>query len=262
MFPMPATLRWSSSASPIAARLVVVAQAARGSGARRSRRPSDVRAERRQARSKRVRESVISSSTGPSNSTTSCSAVRITSQARRGERAPALAAPVDAPLPAHAQVRVQRQVALEADEQVLAARVDRAHGPPGRAARASGPSRVARLRRLDREICLPTSARADAPRARIVDRVALGHVHQCRRGSSRAGAASVSAERERRACEAQLDQQLAGPEPTTARRRSARCRAAARGRGARGRPAPRAPAAASPRPGSRSGSRPLPPRST
>ena len=36
--------------------------------------------------SKRVRESVTSSSTGPSNCTTSCSGVRITSHARRGER--------------------------------------------------------------------------------------------------------------------------------------------------------------------------------
>ena len=84
-FPIPAMLRWSSSASPIPRvgsssrrrrmNAVSSSSAARMSGPSAARR-----------RSKRVRLSVISSSTGPSNSTTSCSDVRITSHARRGER--------------------------------------------------------------------------------------------------------------------------------------------------------------------------------
>ncbi len=70
---------------------------------------------------------------------------------------PALAPPVDAPEPAHAQVGVQGEVALEAQEEVLAARVDGADAPPGQAIRpAIHP--VARMRRLDRHDLWPTSA--------------------------------------------------------------------------------------------------------
>ena len=91
---------------------------------------------------------------------------------------PALAAPVDAPLSRHAQVRVQRQVALEADEQVLAARVDRAHGAP---VEPLGPAihRVARLRRLDRDDRLADQRGAHAAGGGV-DRVALGHATKSR----------------------------------------------------------------------------------
>ena len=87
--------------------------------------------------------------------------------------APALPAPVDAPPAVHAEVRVEGQVALEADEQVLALRVHRAHGAP---AQPLGPAvaREPRVRRLDR-LDLPVDS---APRMRLgraVDRVALGH---------------------------------------------------------------------------------------
>ena len=85
MFPMPAMLRWSSSASP--------KPRVWSSWRRRTRKPrssssgaSTSGPSAASRRSKRVRDSVISSSTGPSNSTTSCWSVRITSQARRGER--------------------------------------------------------------------------------------------------------------------------------------------------------------------------------
>ena len=166
--PAAATGRSRPGSSPRPSRCCRCRRGCAGRAARRRRRASGRRARRRRRkrrssnssastsgpsaarrRSKRVRESVISSSTGPSNCTTSCSSVRITSQARRADAAPALAAPVDAPLPGHAQVRVQRQVALEADEQVLAVRVHRAHGAP---VEPLGPAvhRVAGLRRLDR----------------------------------------------------------------------------------------------------------------
>ena len=95
--------------------------------------------------SKRARESVISSSTGPSNCTTSCR--RGASRARPGAAsAPAaVAASGTCPRAGHAQVRVDREVALEAQEEVLAVRVDRATAGR-RAARASGRAE-ARVRR-------------------------------------------------------------------------------------------------------------------
>ena len=83
---MPARLRWSSSASAIPRVWIVLAQAAK-EGRRVELRRASTSGPRFASRwSKRVRESVISSSTGPSNCTTSCSGVRITSQARRGLR--------------------------------------------------------------------------------------------------------------------------------------------------------------------------------
>ena len=156
-----------------APRRVVLAQAAQEPllvelGGQRCRGPSPA-----MRWSKRVRESVVSSSTGPSNCTTSCSGVRMTSHARRGGAAPALAVAVDAPLAGHAQVGVQRQVALEADEQVLAVGVHAAHGA---ARQALGPAvgAVARVRGLDRLDLGAHKRGADASRG-VVDRVALGH---------------------------------------------------------------------------------------
>ena len=107
-FPMPGDVRWSSSASPIGARRVVLAQAAqeralvelgrrgcrgRGAAIRRSKR---ARASRSSARAP-----------GRRTATTSWSP-RARSRARRGagERAPARARAVDAPGAGHAQVRV------------------------------------------------------------------------------------------------------------------------------------------------------------
>ena len=75
-----------------------------------------------------------------------------------GRAAPALAAAVDAPLPAHPQVRVQGQIALEAQEQVLAVGV---HRPHGAARQPLGPAveAVAGVRGLDRlDLARPTSA--------------------------------------------------------------------------------------------------------
>ena len=84
-FPMPATVRWSSSASPIgrvgsSSRRRVRTRRSSSSGARMSGPRPLIRG------SWRARASVISSSTGPSNSTTSWSPRLITSQARRGCR--------------------------------------------------------------------------------------------------------------------------------------------------------------------------------
>ena len=88
--------------------------------------------------------------------------------------APALAAPVDAPPPGHAQVRVQRQVALEADEEVLAARVDRAHAAARRAAPASDPARGGAAASRSIRSRVPRARRRPAARPRV-DGVALGH---------------------------------------------------------------------------------------
>lgn len=86
---------------------------------------------------------------------------------------PALALAVDVPRAGHAQVRVQREAAVEAQEQVLAACVDRAH----RATRQPlwpAVVLVARMRRDDLLRDLPLEHRADA-RCGVVDGVALGH---------------------------------------------------------------------------------------
>ena len=108
----------------------------------------EVLAEAAQDRVQRELGGVRSSSTGPSKRTPTCSAVRSTSQARRGRAAPALAGSVDVPAPAHAQVRVQRQAVAEGQQQVLAAGLD------PRELRAGQPLRdavvpVTRMRRLD-----------------------------------------------------------------------------------------------------------------
>jgi hypothetical protein len=90
-----------------------------------------------------------------------------------GRAAPALTPAEDAPPAAHAEVRMQRQVAVEAQEQVLAPRV---HGVDRAAREPLGPAvhRVTALRRLDRLDRLADEGGADAPRGRV-DRVALRH---------------------------------------------------------------------------------------
>ena len=78
--------------------------------------------------------------------------------------APALPAPIDAPLAGHAQVRVQRQAALEADEQVLAVGVDRRAPRARRAARASDPARGGdAASRSTRSACRPARRPRAAP---------------------------------------------------------------------------------------------------
>ena len=87
----------------------------------------------------RARESVISSSTGPLIWATSLSPLRITSHVLRGGRPVGVAHP---PLAGHAQVRVDRQPALEAQEQVLAVRVDAGTArPSSRSGQRSRPKR-------------------------------------------------------------------------------------------------------------------------
>ena len=94
-----------------------------------------------------------------------------------GRAAPALAVAVGAPRAGHAQVRVDREAAVEAHEEVLAVGVDardRAAGElvgPALAAQAR-----ARVRDLGHEAL---DERADAARG-VVDRVALGHRAQPR----------------------------------------------------------------------------------
>ena len=147
------------------ARRVVLAQAPQepsrssSSGARMSGPRPAIR------RSRRVRESVISSSTGPSNCSTSRSPRRIRSHARARRARPLRAAVEHPPGAGHAQVRVDRQPALEAQEQVLAVGVDRAHRAAGQ---PLGPAVAAearvRRRQLVRDVAL--EHRPDAVRAR------------------------------------------------------------------------------------------------
>ena len=86
MFPIPATLRWSSSASPNGPRLVVVAQPPQERGRGRTRPPA--RRARAPPAAGRTACAPRSSAraAGPSNSTTSVSPTRRTSHARRGDR--------------------------------------------------------------------------------------------------------------------------------------------------------------------------------
>ena len=121
----------------------------------------------------RTRVAVMSSSTGPLNWTTSCSPRRTTSQADRGERGQRSPGPQDAPRARHAQVRVDDEPALEAQEQVLADRLDELDAAAGE---ALGPAVAAeaRVRRLDRVGDVAGEHGADAQR-RVVERVALRH---------------------------------------------------------------------------------------
>ena len=115
---------------------------------------------------------------------------------------PALARLADRPGAAHAQVRVEHEVALEVEQQVLAARLHRRHGAPGEALRPAV-ALVAPLGRADRVGHAPLQHRPDAVGG-VVDRVALGHARNDRR------AARSGAQRQppRPAAEAELDEQL------------------------------------------------------
>ena len=183
MLPIPAIVRWSSRASPIG-RV--------GSSSRSRRRKRSVSSSgastsgpsRLRRWSKRVRESVISSSTGPLSWITVRSPRRSRSQAR-ARRPPGA---VDhTPGAAHAQVRVHRQTAVEADEEVLAVGIDRGDG----ASRQSLlPARAAEAR-MWRAHLIGHLARQDRPDPvrRVVDRVALGHVFE---GTARAAGAQYA----------------------------------------------------------------------
>ena len=165
--PMPATVRWSSSASPIA-RV--------GSSSRRRRRIAPLvelaargcPGPRPAIRwSSRVRESVISSSTGPSNCTTSRPRVLDDEPGAARAAVPARAVLVDAPRAGHAQVRVDRELALEAQEQVLAdaRRRDATARPASRSGQRS--RREARVRRaqLVRDLALRGPGGSGPPRS-------------------------------------------------------------------------------------------------
>ena len=95
-------------------------------------------------------------------------------QPRTRRRAPpALAAASHRPSPRHAQVRVQHELALEVDEQMLAVgmhALDRAAGQP----RGPTVGAVARLGRADQLRHGAFEHRADAV-GRVMDRVAFGH---------------------------------------------------------------------------------------
>ena len=174
MLPMPAIVRWSSSASPIGARRVVLAQpaqeallvelAARGCPGRAA------RAGGRSACATRSAARAPGRRTGRPRR----ASVRSTSHARRGGAAPALAVAVGAPGAGHAQVRVDREVALEAQEEVLAVGVD---GRDRAAGELLGPALAAQARAAACAISSGTRpSRTGRMRSRrVVDRVALGH---------------------------------------------------------------------------------------
>ena len=99
-----------------------------------------------------------------------------------GARGAAAAAGLEhAPGARHPEVRVDRQAALEAQEQVLAVGVDRAHGLAGEALRPAVAGE-ARMRRRELVGDMALEHRADAPGG-VVDRVALGHAFSVRRAS-------------------------------------------------------------------------------
>ncbi len=89
---------------------------------------------------------------------------------------PTPAALVHAPGAGHAQVRVQRELALEVDQQVLAASLGAAHRAPGQ---PLGPV-IERVARLGRQDLLGYAAREHGvdPAGGVVDCVALGHLLQ------------------------------------------------------------------------------------
>ena len=146
-FPIPHRLRWSSRASPIP----------------RSGRPRAAGAGSAFSSSSSARMS------GPSAASRGRSASAIGHQLEHGAAeldhlvlggadhepraarrpSPPLPAPVHAPPAVHAEVRVERQVAVEADEEVLALRVHRPDGAPGEPLRPAV-AREARMRGLDR----------------------------------------------------------------------------------------------------------------
>ena len=169
-------MRWSSSASPIAARRVVLAQPLQelalvevvldevGAEQRQAAVEAHARlGQQLQDRAVELHDLLV---------------VLGEDQPRAPRRArPPRALGVDAPRAGHPQVRVDRQVALEAQEQVLAVRGDRLDGA---AAEALGPAVLAeaRVRRGDGVGDRAREHRADAV-GRVVDGVALGHLlHQ------------------------------------------------------------------------------------
>ena len=166
--PMPAIVRWSSRASPI------------------PRVGSSCRSRRRNSAS----SSSLGQDVGPERGQP-----LVEARARLGHQLQHRAAELDHVLPVmahhepgggrrgafrphppgagHAQVRVDDQVALEADEEVLAVDVDRAHRAP---AQALGPA-VAAEARVRRRDLVRHAALQDRPDAacRVVDGVALRH---------------------------------------------------------------------------------------
>ena len=126
-------------------------------------------------------------------------------QPRALRRAPPALAPAEhAPPAGHPQVRVDDEVALEADEQMLAVGVDRVDPAPGE---AGGPAVLAEARMRRRDLVRDAAGehRADPVRG-VVDRVALGHGLVQRR---RAAEVRSRAEGElaRPGAEAELDEQ-------------------------------------------------------
>ena len=138
-FPMPAIVRWSSSASPIPARRILVAQPAQELPPRRARAPGCPARARPAAGRTRVRDSVISSSTGP-RSWIDVLPLTAHNQPGGGRRRAFGPHPPGA---RHAQMRVDHQVALEAQEEALAVDVHRAHRAP---AETLGPAVAAEAR--------------------------------------------------------------------------------------------------------------------
>ena len=155
--PMPAIVRWSSSASPIgrvgsSSRSRRRKRASSNSGARMSGPRPAMRW------SKRVRD-VGHQLEHRAVELDDLAAAARGSRARRGAPSAASgAASVARARAGHAQVRVDRQVALEAQEQVLAVRVDRVHRPAGQ---PLGPAVAAEAR-----VRRARARRARGPRAR------------------------------------------------------------------------------------------------
>ena len=168
--PMPAMTRWSSSASPIGRVGSSVRSRRRNacsssSGARMSGPRPAIRW------SKRVRLSVISSSTGPLIWATSLSPLRMISHVLRGVGQSGVA---HAPLAGHPQVRVDHERVLEADEQVLAVGVD-APSPPGPAAARGQRSRPKRGCGVSIASGHAALQHRPDPVRRVVDGVAFRH---------------------------------------------------------------------------------------
>ena len=177
---MPATIRWSSSASPIARRRRHAAPQERR---RIERSPITSGPSAASRRSKRVRDSRISSSTGPSNWTRLPAAARSTSQAA-SRRASARALGVNTP---------QRRScagasAASARRRSAATGACRARRPSARRGRRVAPASGRPMARMRRQDLLGRTAleHRAKPSRRVVDRVALGHAHD-RRASASAG---------------------------------------------------------------------------
>ena len=168
-----------------------------GAGTRRSSnsRPRMSGPERRRAAGRsRVRDSVSSSSTGPSNCTTSRPAARSTSHARRGAAAPALARARTMP---HEPVIRRCECSVRSPSKRRNRCLPCASTDVDRAAREPlGPAVAARSAGAACAISSgtrPCEDRADAVR-RVVDRVALGHRSlrvRCRRCAPSSPASSA-----------------------------------------------------------------------